>query len=146
GRRFGRVNLMFGPLTRLPLCHVANCADCLVSVVENPATIGQSFNVIDGDDIRVLRYVREFARRGGKTKLLLAVPYRLGYGLARFAAFTSHVLFGKNAKLPSLLTPRRFEAQFKPVRFSNQKLIKFLSWKPPMNFAECVKMTYAVDK
>ncbi len=54
GRHVGRVYFMFGPLTRLPLCHVTNCANCLVSAVDRPtASIGQTFNVIDGDDIRV---------------------------------------------------------------------------------------------
>jgi nucleoside-diphosphate-sugar epimerase len=41
GRRIGRINLMFGPFTRLPLSHVANCADSLVSAAENQAAIGE---------------------------------------------------------------------------------------------------------
>lgn len=89
GRHIGRAYLMFGPFTRLPLCHVANCADCLIAVVENPATIGQTFNVIDGDDIRVWRYVREYARRTGQRGFMLPVPYSAGYGVARLASLTS---------------------------------------------------------
>src|SRR6185437_14114644 len=51
GRRFGRVYLMFGPFTRLPLSHVLNCADCIVAAAERQAAIGETFNVIDDDDI-----------------------------------------------------------------------------------------------
>ena len=77
GRHVGRTYLMFGPFTRLPLSHVVNCADCLVAAAERPAAIGESFNVIDGDNIRVWRYVREYAKRTGQRGFLLPLPYRL---------------------------------------------------------------------
>jgi nucleoside-diphosphate-sugar epimerase len=146
GRRIGRINLMFGPFVRLPLCHVANCADSLVTAAENQAAIGECFNVVDGDDIRVWRYVREYARRSGKRGFALPVPYQVGLGIAYLAAITSRALFGKNGKLPSLLTPRRFESQFKPIRFSSQKLRNTLSWSPPLSFDECLNLTYEQAK
>lgn len=34
GRIFGRVYLMFGPCTRLPLTHIVNCAHCVVAALE----------------------------------------------------------------------------------------------------------------
>ena len=144
GRAVGGTYLMFGPLTRLPLTHVTNCADCLAAAVENPAAIGEYFNVVDGDDIRVWRYVREYAKRKGPSGILLPVPYHIGYGLACLASLTSHILFGSKGKLPSLLVPRRFESQFKPLRFSTQKLTRLLSWKPPLTFEACLKDTYSV--
>jgi UDP-glucose 4-epimerase len=142
GRRIGRINLMFGPFARLPLTHVVNCADSLVTAAEKEAAIGQNFNVIDGDDVRVWRYVREYVRRSGKGGVALPVPYRAGLGVAQLAAMTSRILFGQNGKLPSLLTPRRFESQFKPVRFPNRKLRDTLSWRPPLSFDECLAATY----
>jgi|EndMetStandDraft_2_1072991.scaffolds.fasta_scaffold15389_3 nucleoside-diphosphate-sugar epimerase len=142
GRQFGRIYLLFGPLTRLPLCHVDNCADCLVNAVENPAASGEIFNAIDSDDIRVWRYVREYARRTGQRGVLLPVPYRVGLGLAQLAALTSRWLFGSKGKLPSLLTPRRFESQFKPIRFSNLRVKEKLNWTPPLNFGECLKASF----
>jgi UDP-glucose 4-epimerase len=134
GRQFGRIYLLFGPFTRLPLSHVDNCADCLVTAVENPASSGEIFNIIDGDDVRVWRYASEYARRSGQRGFLLPVPYRAGLWLAQLAAFTSRALFGKKGKLPSLLTPRRFESQFKPIRFSNRKVTSLLSWTPRLSF------------
>ena len=142
GRHLRRVYLMFGPFTRLPLTHVVNCADCLAAAVDCSASIGETFNVIDNDRIRVWRYVREYAKRTGQTGLMLPVPYRFGLGLAQLASFVSRTLFGKKGRLPSLLTPRRFEAQFKPVRFSNQKLQNLMNWKPPLNFDDCLNETY----
>jgi nucleoside-diphosphate-sugar epimerase len=146
GRRAGRVCFMFGPFVRLPLCHVVNCADCLVSTLENSASIDETFNVIDGDEIRVLRYAREYARLTGKVRYLLPVPYRVGYGLAGLASLTSRALFGGKGKLPSLLVPRRFESQFKPIRFSGRKLKEILSWSPPLSFEDCLSLTYGPAK
>jgi nucleoside-diphosphate-sugar epimerase len=142
GRHHGRIYLMFGPFTRLPLCHVVNCADCLIAAIKSPAAIGETFNVVDGDDIRVWRYAREYARRSGQGGVLVPVPYRLGLGIACLASFASRALFGKKGKLPSLLTPRRFESQFKPVRFSNRKLKQVLNWKPLLSFDECLDLSF----
>src|ERR1700732_565297 len=135
--QFGRIYLLFGPFTRLPLSHVENCADCLATAIENPASSGEILNLIDGDDIRVWRYAREYARRSGQRGFLLPVPYRVGLGVAQLAALTSRTLFGSKGKLPSLLTPRRFESQFKPIRFSNRQVTSVLDWSPRLSFDQC---------
>ncbi len=142
GRQFGRLRLMFGPFTRLPLTYVDNCADCIVAALATPASIGQTFNVIDSDDVRVSRYVREHAARASKHSLLLPLPYHVGLGGAHLAAFVSRMLFGKKGKLPSLLVPSRYESQFKPLRFSNRKLKELLGWTPPLSFEKCLTETY----
>jgi UDP-glucose 4-epimerase len=142
GRQFGRIYLLFGPFTRLPLSHVDNCADCLVTAVENPAASGEVLNIIDSDNVRVWRYAREYARRSGERGFLLPVTYRVGLGIAQLAALTSRILFGKKGKLPSLLTPRRFESQFKPIRFSNQRARAKLNWKPRLSFEQCLDLSF----
>ena len=101
-----------------------------------------TFNVIDGDHVRVWRYVREYARGTGQPGLPVPVPYRLALGVAELASLVNRTLMGGNRRLPSLLTPRRLESQFKPLRFSNQKLHDVLGWTPPLTFEECVKLTY----
>jgi nucleoside-diphosphate-sugar epimerase len=142
GRKFGRMYLLFGPFTRLPLSHVENCADCLATVIENSAASGEILNIIDGDDTRVWRYAREYARRTGQRGFFLPVPYRMGLGVAQLAALTSRGLFGSKGKLPSLLTPRRFESQFKPIRFSNRKVRTKLKWTPPLSFEQCLDRSF----
>lgn len=142
GRVAGRVNLLIGPATRLPLTHVENCADCFVVATESAAAAGQTFNVVDGDDIRVWRYARAYARGTGRGGIPVPVPYRVAYAVALLAKATSRVLFGEKGKLPSLLTPARFEAQFKPLRFPNRKLRERLGWSPPLSSEECLARTY----
>jgi nucleoside-diphosphate-sugar epimerase len=142
GRQFGRVFVMFGPRTRLPLTHVVNCADCIAVAIEHPAAIGETFNIVDDDHVRVWRYVREYVQRTQSKVFLVPVPYLFGLGIANLAALVSRGLFGAKGKLPSLLTPRRFEQQFKPIRFSNQKLRQKLGWTPPLSFDQRLKETY----
>jgi len=146
GRRLGRTYVMFGPFTRLPLSHVTNCAHSLVTALESRAAIGETFNVVDGDDIRVWRYVREHARRTGQQAILLPVPYFVGSLTSSIASWASRLLFGGKGKLPSLLIPRRFESQFKPIRFSNQKLGTKLAWSPPLSFDACLDATYRSEQ
>ena len=145
GRHFGRVYLMFGPFTRLPLSHVDNCVDCIAAALESAAAIGETFNLVDSDDIRVWRYVREYARRNGQRPVLVPVPYFVGLGLAHFATFASRLLFGRKGKLPSLFIPQRYQSQFKPIRFSNRKLRERLAWAPPLSFDECLDATYKLS-
>ena len=142
GRHFGRFYVMFGPTTRLPLTHVDNCADCLVAALGNPAAIGESFNLIDGDNIRVWRYVREYARHSGQRGILVPLPYTLGLGIAHVASMTSRLLFREKGRLPSLLVPRRFESQFKPIRFRTRKLREVLNWAPPLGFENCLDVSF----
>lgn len=142
GRQFGRVYLLFGPFTRLPLCHVDNCADCLVAAVDNSSAFGETFNLVDSDEVRVWQYAREYARRTGQRGALLPIPYWVGLGIAQSAALTSRLLFGRKGKLPSLLTPRRFQSQFKPIRFSNQRVKSKLHWQPRRSFADCLNVSF----
>lgn len=142
GRRAGQAYLVYGPRTRLPLSYVANCADCLVTSVERASAVSESFNVIDGDDIRAWRYVHEFKKRTGQGRIVVPLPYRFGLGLAHLASLTSRSLFGKKGQLPSLLLPRRYESQFKPIRFSTKKLKEKLAWYPPLSFDACLDETF----
>jgi nucleoside-diphosphate-sugar epimerase len=143
GRQFGRIYLTFGSRTRLPLSHVLNCADCLVKAVETPLGGTHVFNVFDADEVRVSRYVSEYKRRSGKRGLVFPIPYHVGLGFAKLATITSWMAFGRKGKLPSLLMTRRFESQFKPVRFSNEKLRKDLGWTQRFNFEQCLDFTFA---
>jgi UDP-glucose 4-epimerase len=142
GRILGPLYVMIGPGTRLPLTHVENCADCIANCLENPAAVGRVFNVVDSDDVRVWRYAREHARASASMGVPLPVPYWMGLGVAHLAAGLSRLFFGHRGRLPSLLRPCRFQAQFKPLRYSNRRLREILGWKPPLTFEACLARTY----
>jgi nucleoside-diphosphate-sugar epimerase len=142
GQGLGRVHLVFGALTRLPLTHVENCADCFAHAVENPRAVGETFNVVDSDDVRAWRYAREYLRRAGTRRILLPVPFCVAMTVVRLAHLCSKRMFRGKGKLPSILVPCRFEARFKPLRFPNQKVRDVLGWTPRLSFEECLDRSW----
>jgi nucleoside-diphosphate-sugar epimerase len=141
GRRLGRFYLLIGPFTELPLVHVDNCVDLIVKVTELEAIESATFNVIDDTKVKVWRYVYEYIKRTRRYGFALPVPYRLG---ALIAVFVSKAVRGimRVRTLPSLLTPRQFEAQFKPLKFSRERTRTVLNWQPPFDFNSCLDLTY----
>ncbi len=141
GRRWRRLYVLFGPFTELPLCHVDNCSDFIATVVETRAIAYGTFNVIDDCSIKVWRYVFEYMARTKQFGLVLPIPYFFGLQVARLASFATQRIL-KRTQLPSLLIPRRFEAQFRPVKFSRQRARTQLSWRSPLDFETCLEITY----
>ena len=142
GRKFGPLFVMFGPFTHLPLIHVVNCADAVAAALKAPAAIGETFNLVDDDDVSVWRYVREYMRCSGLRGIYLPLPYGLGLAVAKLAGWVSRRLFGERGQLPSLLATRRFRSQFRPLRFPNQKARTHLSWRGRLTFAQALEASY----
>jgi UDP-glucose 4-epimerase len=142
GQRVGRLNVVFGGSTRLPLTHVVNCADLFATAAEDPRAIGETFNVVDDYEVRAWSYLGEYLKHSADRGFRISVPYSLALAGVRLARWTSRRIFQGKGKLPSLLIPCRFEARFKPLRFSNRKAREILGWRPLMSFAECLRLTY----
>jgi UDP-glucose 4-epimerase len=142
GQQLGPLHLVFGPSTRLPLTHVENCADLFAEAVDHPRAVGETFNVIDGDDVRIWGYLGTYLRRTGRREVRLPIPYGLALAGVRLSRRISRGIFRGKGKLPSLLVPCRFEARFKPLRFSNRKAREVLGWTPPLDHAECLRRTF----
>jgi 2-alkyl-3-oxoalkanoate reductase len=142
GQRLGSLHFVVGPATRLPLTHVENCADLFALCVDAPAAAGRTFNVVDSDEVRVWQFLSDYMRRSGESGLRIPIPYGLGYAIARFASAASKLVLRDEQKLPGLLIPSRFEARFKPLRFSNAKARGELGWAPPFSYEACLDRTY----
>jgi UDP-glucose 4-epimerase len=139
GQRVGRHHVVIGPLTRIPLTHVENCADVFALAASDPRARGQTFNVVDGRGERIWRYLGDYLRGSGETGLRLPVPYGLALGLVRLAYAT---VFRRATKVPGLLIPNRFESRLKPLRFENRRVREALGWNPPLGYRECLARTY----
>ena len=142
GQKVGPVHLVFGPRSRVPLTHVENCADLFATAAEHPGAVGETFNVVDGDDVRVWSYLGDYLRRSGGRGVRVPVPYALALAGARLARRVSRWTFRGKGKLPSILVPCRFEARFKPLRFGDGKARELLGWRPPLDYRECLRRTY----
>ena len=140
GQRFGRGHFVIGPLTRIPMTYVENCADVFALAAMDARARGQTFNVVDGPGERIWSYLSDYLHGSDQKGLRLAVPYWLGMGLVRLAYVT---VFRSATKVPSILIPCRLDSRLKPLRFDDRKLRDTLGWTPPFDYAECLKRTYA---
>jgi nucleoside-diphosphate-sugar epimerase len=142
GQTLGPVHLVFGAATRVPLSHVVNCAHAFATVAEDPRAAGETFNVVDDDEVRIWDYLGEYLRRTGLGGVRVPLPYPVALAGVRLVHWSSRQIFRGKGKLPSLLVPCRFEARFKPLRVGNRKLRAVLGWTPPLSFAEGLRLTY----
>jgi len=142
GVRIGSMYLIFGTCSRMPLTHVENAAQCFVAASQSPKMSGQTCNLVDSPGVRTWRYVGDYLRNTRSGGFRMIMPYWLGMGLVRIVDLTSKMIFNGKGKLPSLFVPCRFEARFKPLKYSNQKLQTLLNWQPHLDYQQCVKRTY----
>lgn len=140
GQQFGRHHLVIGPMTRIPMTHVENCADVFALAAVDPRARGQTFNVVDGPGERIWSYLADHMRGSGQRGWRLPVPYALAIAAVRFASAT---VFRTATKVPSILIPRRLESRLKPLRFENRKLRDTLGWSPRLDYRQCLARTYA---
>ena len=139
GQQFGRHHLVIGPLTRIPMTHVENCADVFAIAATDARAIGQTLNVVDGPGERIWTYLSDYMRSSGQRGLRLPVPYWLASAAVRLASVT---VFRRATKVPGILIPNRFESRLKPLRFDNRKLRETLGWTPPLDYRQCLERSY----
>ena len=115
GQQLGRHHLVIGPLTRIPMTHVENCADVFATAATDPRASGQTLNVVDGPGERIWSYLSDHMRGSGQRGWRLPVPYWLAIWMVRLAFVT---VFRRATKVPGILIPRRLEfaAQAAPIR------------------------------
>jgi UDP-glucose 4-epimerase len=139
GQQFGRHHLVIGPLTRMPMTYVENCADVFSLAAVDARARGQTLNVVDDRGTRIWTYLSDYMRGSGRTGWRVVVPYCLAISAVRLAHAT---VFRNASKLPSILIPRRFESRLKPLRFENRKLREALAWSPPFDYHQSLIRTY----
>jgi 2-alkyl-3-oxoalkanoate reductase len=139
GLQLGRHHLVIGPLTRLPMTHVENCADVFAVAAADPRALGQTLNIVDGPGERIWSYLSDHMRGSGQPGWRLPIPYWLAISTVRLAFAT---VFRRATKVPTILIPNRFESRLKPLRFENRKLRETLGWTPPLNYEQCLVRSY----
>lgn len=140
GQQFGRHHLVIGPLTRIPMTHVENCADVFaLAAAADARARGQTLNVVDGPGEHIWTYLSDYMRGTDQAGWRLPVPYWLAISVVRLAFAT---VFRRATKVPSILIPRRLESRLKPLRFENRRLRETLGWNPPLNYQQCLERTY----
>ena len=140
GQRYGPLYVVFGRSTLLPLTYVENCADAFVAATA--AAGGETFNVVDDEPVTALRYTREYVWRTDPARRVVAVPYGSARAVSRLASALGERLFSEGGELPDVLVPERLEAQFKPLRFPNDKIHMQLGWRSRVSFDDALSRAY----
>jgi UDP-glucose 4-epimerase len=139
GQRVGKYHLVIGPLTRMPLTHVENCAQLFALAASDPRARGETFNVVDGRGERIWPFLGHHLRGNGEKGVRVPVPYWLALALVRLAYVT---IFRSATKVPTVLVPNRLESRLKPLIFTNRRATEILGWQPRLGFRECLSRTY----
>ena len=145
GQRLGRWQLVIGPLRKIPLTHVDNCADAFRAVLAADNSAGDTYNVVDLLGTTAARYVREQARGSGRGGFTLWIPFWAANVLVWLANRCARFLFGARYKLPSMFVPVRFALRYKPVHATSTGLRQKLGWRAPKSFQECVRATWGPE-
>jgi nucleoside-diphosphate-sugar epimerase len=141
GPALGRIQTVIGLGRHLPLTFVDNCADCFVQAAEHPGALGETFNVIDTDEVTAWQYAGEKIGRTQSHEVRVPVPYSALMLNAVCASACSRWLFKGRGKLPGMLRPE-YVAYFRPLRFSNRKLREKLGWQPAWSFEQALERTF----
>lgn len=129
----GRVGIgTFGPFLHLggsnalPLTYVDNCAEAIVLAGLTKGVEGEVFNVVDDDlpsSRLFLRLYKQHVRRFKSLYVPHAASLALCYAWEKYSEWSQ-------GQLPPVFTRRRWHANWKKTRYSNQKLKRRLGWTP----------------
>ncbi|MEL6186023.1 MAG: NAD-dependent epimerase/dehydratase family protein [Myxococcota bacterium] len=142
GLEIGPVHALMSPSRTLALTYVENCADAIAAATEDERAIGETFNVVDAEDVTPAEYTRAYREAKDLGGVTLPVPYFVGISAAELATGLGQVLLRGKVKLPGLLVPHRFEPRFKPFDVSKHRLRDRLGWQQPVPYAEALARTY----
>jgi nucleoside-diphosphate-sugar epimerase len=124
--------LHLGGRNLLPLTYVDNCADAIVLAGITPGVEGETFNVVDDDLPSSRRFLRLY-RRHVRRFPYLYVPHALSYGLCwLWEAYSAW----SEEQLPAAFNRRRWHAEWKRTRYSNDKLKRRLGWVPSVSMMD----------
>jgi nucleoside-diphosphate-sugar epimerase len=121
-----------GGSNRIPFTYVDNCADATVLAGVKPGIEGEIFNVVDDDLPSSRHFLREYKRHVRPFSSVYVphlVSYVLCWGWERYSEWSQ-------GQLPPAFNRRRWRAEWKATRYSNEKLKTRLGWTPKVSMAE----------
>ena len=115
---------------------VGNLVEAIMLAIQNPAAIGQVYNVTDDDPTSKRRFFGTAARLAGLPEPTRSIPL----GLARFLAPISVFIAGLRKK-PPLINPARIKFLGLNLDYSCEKIKRELGYKPRTSFDDGMKAT-----
>ena len=120
------VFLHLGGSNIIPLTYVDNCADAIVLAALTPGIDGEVFNVVDDQLPSSRQFLRLYKKRV-KRFTSIYLPHFASYALCSFWEWYSNWSY---EQLPPVFNRRRWSANWKRTRYTNQKLKTRVGWSP----------------
>jgi nucleoside-diphosphate-sugar epimerase len=124
--------LHMGGSNTIPFTYVDNCADAIVLAGLVRGVDGEAFNVVD-DDLPSSRQFLRLYKKNAKHFKSIYVPHAVSYALCYLWEKYSRWSEGQ---LPPAFNRKRWHAEWKKTRYSNEKLKTRLGWTPKVPTAE----------
>jgi nucleoside-diphosphate-sugar epimerase len=124
--------LHLGGSGRIPFTYIDNCADAIVLAGLKKGVDGEVFNVVD-DNLPSSRQFLRLYRRHVERFPSIYVPHVVSYALCWLWERYSHWSEGQ---LPPVFNRKRWHAEWKKTRYSNEKLKTRLGWTPKVPMSE----------
>lgn len=127
--RFGGLDLVFAPLSRMRLVHVDDCAQAIAAAIDREAHGETIVNVVGDNQPTHWGFHRRSRRAGADTAMPVPIPYFVVRLLGAVAWLASRLFFAGRARLPEWLDLPRQEARWRPLRYGNARVKDILGWQ-----------------
>lgn len=136
-RAFGPF-LHLGGSNRIPFTYVDNCAEAIVLAGLVRGVEGEVFNIVDDDAPSSRRFLKLYKRNVRHFRSVY-VPHLLSYALCWL--WEKYARWSKG-QLPPAFNLRRWHAEWRSTRYSNDKLKKRLRWTPKLPTAAALRVYF----
>jgi nucleoside-diphosphate-sugar epimerase len=130
--------LHMGGSNAIPFTFVDNCADAIVLAGLVKGVEGEIFNVVD-DDVPSSRQFLRMYKKNVRLFKSVYVPRLVCYGLCY--AWEKYSQWSEG-QLPPVFNRKRWHAEWKKTRYSNEKLKAKLGWAPRVPTAEGMRRSF----
>lgn len=124
--------LHLGGSNKIPFTYIDNCAEAIALAGLKEGVDGETFNVVD-DDLPSSRRFLSLYKTNVRRFTSLYVPHTLSYALCylweRYSDWSEE-------QLPLAFNRRRWHANWKKTRYSNEKLKSRVGWRPKVSMGE----------
>lgn len=131
--------LHMGGSNSIPFTFVDNCADAIVLAGLVKGVEGEIFNVVDDDVPSSRQFLRMYKRNVRRFKSVY-VPHLFSYGLCY--AWEKYSQWSEG-QMPPVFNRKRWHAEWKKTRYSNEKLKTKLGWVPRVPTSEAMRQSFA---
>jgi len=120
--------------------YVKNLVHGIFLAAENPAAVGEVFNLTDGQPITKVRFVGRVAELAGLKPPTRHIPRRLAKFLA---GFVEGIARRRGAKNPPIINRARYKFLALNLDFSIEKARRVLGYQPPFTFEQGIEQAMA---